>query len=84
MLAASKYDVDEFSAGEQDVPLNFRTDGTWIWAGAVPHYLRKYGLPPEPDMVAHIMGLNFQLAPVDEATKEVAVGLITGQGVSVG
>ncbi|MET1072736.1 MAG: hypothetical protein ABWY11_08845 [Umezawaea sp.] len=84
VLAARNLDVDEFSPGEQDVPLNFRTDGTWIWAGAVPHYLRKYGLPPEPDMVAHIMGMNFQHTPVDEATKEVAVGLITGQGVSVG
>ena len=79
VLAARNLDVDEFSAGEQDVPLNFRTDGTWIWAGAVPHYLRKYGLPPEPEFVAHIVRLGFQPPVVDEATKEVAVSLITGQ-----
>jgi hypothetical protein len=79
VLAARNLDVDEFSVGEQDVPLNFRTDGTWIWAGAVPHYLRKYGLPPEPEFVAHIARLGFQPPAVDEATKDVAVALITGQ-----
>lgn len=79
VLAARNLDLDEFTPGVQDVPLNFRTDGTWIWAGAVPHYLRKYGLPPEPELVAHIVQRGFQIAPVDEATKDVAVALITGQ-----
>jgi len=80
VLAARNLDVDEFSDGEQDVPLNFRTDGTWVWAGAVPHYLRKYGLPPEPELVAHIVRLGFQPPPqVDEAVKDVAVALITGR-----
>ncbi|MCE6994054.1 hypothetical protein LZG04_04385 [Saccharothrix sp. S26] len=78
VLAARNLDVDEFVPGEQDVPLNFRTDGTWIWAGAVPHYLRKHGLPPEPDLVAHIVDRGFRLGEVDEATRERAVALITG------
>ncbi|MFD1150770.1 hypothetical protein [Saccharothrix hoggarensis] len=79
VLAARHLDVDEFVPGDQDVPLNFRTDGSWIWAGAVPHYLRKHGLPPEPELVAHIVGRGFQLGEVDEATRERAVALITGQ-----
>ncbi|MFD7655119.1 hypothetical protein ACFV4N_14185 [Actinosynnema sp. NPDC059797] len=78
VLAARNFDVDEFVPGEQDVPLNFRTDGTWIWAGAVPHYLRKHGLPPEPDLVEHIVSRGFRLGEVDEATKDRAVALITG------
>jgi hypothetical protein len=79
VLAARNLDLDEFAPGEQDVPLNFRTDGTWIWAGAVPHYLRKHGLPPEPALVQHILGRNFQIPQVDEATRDLAVSLITGQ-----
>lgn len=81
VLAARSYDLDEFSqSGEQDVPLNFRTDGTWIWAGAVPHYLRKYGLPPEPELVAHAAARGFQIGEVTEQTQDRAVSIITGQG----
>ncbi|MET9627573.1 hypothetical protein ABZX92_08925 [Lentzea sp. NPDC006480] len=80
VLAARSYDLDEFSqSGEQDVPLNFRTDGTWIWAGAVPHYLRKYGLPPEPELVAHVVARGFQIGEVTDQTQDRAVSLITGQ-----
>ena len=79
VLAARNLDVDEFVPTDQDVPLNFRTDGAWIWAGAVPHYLRKHGLPPEPDLVAHIVARGFRLDEVDEATRERAVTSITGE-----
>lgn len=79
VLAARNLDVDEFSPGEQDVPLNFRTDGTWIWAGAVPHYLRKYGLPPEPELIQHAASRNFRVGEVDEATQDLAVSIITGK-----
>ncbi|GAA3672758.1 hypothetical protein C8D88_115119 [Lentzea atacamensis] len=80
VLAARSYDLDEFSqSGEQDVPLNFRTDGTWIWAGAVPHYLRKYGLPPEPELVAHAAARGFQVGEVSNQTQDRAVSIITGQ-----
>ncbi|MEU4803105.1 hypothetical protein [Actinosynnema sp. NPDC023587] len=78
VLAARNLDVDEFAPGDQDVPLNFRTDGTWIWAGAVSHYLRKHGLPPEPALVHHIRSREFQVAEVDEATRDRAAALITG------
>jgi hypothetical protein len=79
VLAARNHDTDEFAPGEQDVPLNFRTDGTWIWAGSVAHYLRKHDLAPEPELIAHIHRHGFQVPEVDEATKDLAVSLITGQ-----
>lgn len=41
-------------SGPPDVPDAFHTDGVWIWPAAVPHYLRKYGVPPEMDLLAHI------------------------------
>jgi hypothetical protein len=36
------------------VPMNFRTDGEWIWADAVVYYLSCYGLAPERDLLEHI------------------------------
>ncbi|GAA3869661.1 hypothetical protein GCM10022243_38890 [Saccharothrix violaceirubra] len=60
--------VDEFVPDERDVPPTFQTDGTWVWAGAVPHYLRKYGLPPDPELVGHVVALGFDLSDVDERT----------------
>ncbi|MBY8855256.1 hypothetical protein K7711_02060 [Nocardia sp. CA2R105] len=78
ILAARSFDVDEFAPADRDVPLNYRTDGTWIWAGSVPHYLRKHGLAPEPKLVRHIQARDFQLGPVDQAAKDLAVSVITG------
>lgn len=37
------------------VSLNFRSDGTWIWNDAVCHYLDRYHLEPDPDLVAHVV-----------------------------
>jgi hypothetical protein len=79
ILAARSFNADEFAPGEQDVPLNFRTDGTWIWSGSVPHYLRKHGVPPEPELVQHIRARGFQVGEVDEASQDRAVSVITGQ-----
>lgn len=78
VLAARSFDTDEFAPGDRDVPLNFRTDGVWIWAGSVPHYLRKHGLPPEPGLVSHIVNRNFEVGTVDEAEQDSAVRIITG------
>jgi len=78
ILAARSLDPDEFAPVDTDVPLNYRTDGTWIWAGSVPHYLRKHGLAPELGLVEHIQAREFRVAPVDEDTKNLAVSVITG------
>ncbi|MFD4355410.1 hypothetical protein ACFWPX_22840 [Nocardia sp. NPDC058518] len=79
ILSARGFGEDEFAPCDHDVPLNFRTDGTWIWAGAVPHYLRKHGLSPEPNLTQHILDNEFQLEEVDEETKQRALEVITEQ-----
>ena len=79
ILAARSFDVDEFAPDDRDVPLNYRTDGTWIWAGSVPHYLRKYGLSPEPELVRHISARDFRLGAVDDAAKDRAVSVVTAE-----
>ncbi|GAB3573979.1 TNT domain-containing protein [Amycolatopsis endophytica] len=47
-----------------EVPDAFHTDGEWIWAAAVPHYLRKYGLPPQPELAGHIRAHGYRVPHV--------------------
>lgn len=51
MTTASEPDFVEPSRGEV-VPMNFRTDGTWVWNDALAYYLAEYGLAPEPAFLA--------------------------------
>lgn len=78
VLAARSFEQDEFAPADRDVPLNFRTDGTWVWAGAVAHYLHKHGLPPEAELVRHIADRGFQVGEVGKAAQDAAIRVITG------
>jgi hypothetical protein len=49
------------------VPMNFRTDGHWIWSDATIYYLEQYGLAPDADLVAHIHRRAFVFPGVDGA-----------------
>lgn len=78
VLAARGFDLDEFGAGDRDVPLSFHADGAWVWPGAIAHYLRKYGLPPEPDLVQHSTARGFRpaaLEPGDYDRALTAIGM---------
>ncbi|MFI5777117.1 hypothetical protein [Nocardia sp. NPDC051570] len=78
ILSARSREVDEFAPTDRDVPLDYRTDGAWIWSGSVPHYLRKHSLAPEPDLVRHIQDRDFRLGTVEQAAKDSALQVITG------
>jgi hypothetical protein len=58
--------------GPPDVPNAFHTDGSWIWPAAVPHYLRKYGVPPEAELVEHIRANGFRPPYVSELVRATA------------
>lgn len=62
-----------------DVPAAFHTDGAWIWPASVPHYLAKHGIPPEPDLVAHIRANGFTPPQLDQETKNAAYTALTGE-----
>ncbi|MFD8750118.1 hypothetical protein ACFV0O_03925 [Kitasatospora sp. NPDC059577] len=36
------------------VPMNYRCDGRWIWTDTVTYYLDRYGLAPEPGLLAYV------------------------------
>ncbi|WP_433467442.1 glycohydrolase toxin TNT-related protein [Spirillospora sp. CA-128828] len=61
------------------VPLTFHTDGTWVWSGAVAYYLSEHGIPPEPDLVAHIRANEFRVPAVDDDTLDAANADVTGR-----
>ncbi|HJQ45866.1 MAG TPA: TNT domain-containing protein [Amycolatopsis sp.] len=65
--------------GEPDVPESYHTDGTWVWHASVPHYLRKYGTPPEPDLVDHIRAREFQPPYVDKLVRRTAAADLLGR-----
>lgn len=81
ILASRSNGPDAFAPGREDaVPMNFRTDGAWAWPGAVAYYLREHGVPPDPDLVAHIRARRFTApSEVPEPAKDLALAAITGE-----
>jgi hypothetical protein len=47
------------------VPVNFRTDGSWVWTDSSAYYLDQYGLVPDQELVAHIRSLDYEFPEVD-------------------
>jgi hypothetical protein len=80
VLAARSYAPDAFAPDEApEVPMNFRTDGAWVWPGAVTYYLRKHDVPPDPELLAHIRDRGFAVPDVNDAAKDLAVSTVIGE-----
>jgi hypothetical protein len=47
------------------VPMNFRTDGTWIWTDSTTYYLEQHNLAPDPELLDHIRAADYQLPKLD-------------------
>jgi hypothetical protein len=50
------------------VPAWLRTDGTWVWPGAVEYYLRWHRVAPEPALRARIANLGYRCPLVEPET----------------
>jgi hypothetical protein len=73
------HDIDRLSSdGRPTVPVAFHTDGVWVWPAAVNYYLRRYGVPPDPELVSHARSNNFRPPEVDEQTRIAAAATIPG------
>lgn len=62
------------------VPMNFRTDGTWIWTDSVTFYLEEYHLAPEPDLLAHLRAVGPYAWEADAGTLEAAAAFVLAPG----
>jgi hypothetical protein len=47
------------------VPMNFRTDGNWIWTDAMTYYLREHHLEPDTDLMTHIRQTEYNVPELD-------------------
>ncbi|MDQ7810912.1 hypothetical protein Q5425_44925 [Amycolatopsis sp. A133] len=47
------------------VPMNFRTDGHWVWTDTVTYYLRHHHLAPEPGLLRHLRDAEGPPPPLD-------------------
>jgi hypothetical protein len=58
------------------VPMDIRTDGTWIWSDATAYYLRQYLIAPHPDLLAHIRTARCRPAQPDTVALFRAMAVI--------
>lgn len=40
--------------GRGRVPINFRTDGVWVWSDAIGYYVREHGIAPAAEFLDHL------------------------------
>jgi hypothetical protein len=58
------------------VPLNFRTDGLWIWTDASAYYAVEYQLEPDPGLLAHIRSNHHTVPAVDGVSLHRALAVL--------
>lgn len=59
------------------VPMNFRTDGLWIWTDTATYYLEEYGLEPDPELVAAIRTAGYSVGIVDGVAQQRALAYLS-------
>jgi hypothetical protein len=42
------------ATGRGRVPVNFRTDGVWVWNDAIAYYVREHGIAPVAGLLEHL------------------------------
>jgi hypothetical protein len=47
------------------VPMNFRTDGAWIWTDTTTYYLQQHRLSPDTGLLEHIRSSRYRVPAVD-------------------
>jgi hypothetical protein len=59
--------LDDVMAPERTyaVPINFRTDGTWVWNDLTRYYLEEHHLAPDPELLEHIRSAGSEVPELD-------------------
>ena len=60
------------------VPMNYHTDGEWIWTDTVTYYLRVHGLAPAAEFLGHLENSGDEPGPLSSGpmVAEAAVGFL--------
>ncbi|WP_203861653.1 hypothetical protein [Plantactinospora mayteni] len=65
VLACWGLDPDPFDPAQPEVvPAHLRSDGHWVWSESLAYFAERYGVPPEPELLAHIEEQDYEW-PVD-------------------
>jgi hypothetical protein len=78
---------DPFDPGKgRVVPLNYRTDGVWVWPEALAYYLGQRGVAPELELLCHIeeRGMRLPQALPDGVVAEATAAARRGPGPRLG
>jgi hypothetical protein len=78
VTTATEPDFVDPSRGEV-VPMNFRTDGEWVWNDALAYYLTEYGLAPETEFLAAMREADWVCPAVDDVVVERALEELFGE-----
>lgn len=79
VLAAFGYDRDPYDPGHPEmVPLHLHTDGEWVWSESLAYFAERYGVAPEPDLLAHLRRQGYRCPEVDETGLRLAEEALGG------
>jgi hypothetical protein len=62
------------------VPMNFRTDGAWIWTDTTTYYLEHHRLTPDTDLLAHIRSADYRMPALDGVAIHRAMAVLQQPG----
>ena len=69
------------STGRGRVPVNFRTDGAWVWSDAAHYYVHKHGVAPDPGLLEHIRAAGLRPGTPDALALFRALAALTAPAV---
>jgi hypothetical protein len=76
LLTTDLFGEDAVAPRGARVPLDIRTDGTWIWTDATAYYLRHYRIAPHIDLLAHILAARGRPPRPDTVTLFRAMAML--------
>jgi hypothetical protein len=65
LVTTARMDDAVDSTRQYCVPLNFRTDGLWVWTEASAYYAQEHLLEPDPGLLARIRSNNHAVPSVN-------------------
>jgi hypothetical protein len=79
LIAVFGFDEDPWDPSRPAVvPLSIRTDGVWVWSESEAYFAERYGIPPDPELLAHIKEHDYRWPDLDEESLERAARLVEG------